>query len=45
MLGYRGMLGSALFLTLSAFHEVSGKNSNELDIRSEEAYRKPYVNI
>lgn len=40
LLGYRGMLGSALFLTLSAFHEVTGKSSTELDIRSEEACRK-----
>ncbi len=40
LLGYQGMLGSALFEKLSAAHEVSGISRRELDITSEEACRR-----
>jgi len=37
ILGHKGMLGSDLFLRLFVFHEVTGKDIEDLDIASEEA--------
>lgn len=37
ILGHKGMLGSDLFLRLFAFHEVTGKDIEDLDIASAEA--------
>ena len=37
ILGHKGMLGSDLFLRLFAFHEVTGKDIEDLDIASADA--------
>jgi dTDP-4-dehydrorhamnose reductase len=45
ILGHRGMLGSELFGRLSAGHEVTGRDTDDFDIVSEEACRRVIADI